>query len=330
MLKLMIADDERVIRETISNLIDWKLLDIELSGLCSNGLEAYDMIIDESPDIVLTDIKMPGMTGLELIKNISKSHLDTQFIILSGYGEFEYAKEAMKYGVKQYILKPCNEKQITENILEVSKDCYERKRRQVAGFLHDLLQESGSDITQLNHFLSGIQDMNFLKQLSDCLLFETKLRKEELAPFELTELLMTINQGYSDSQILERLYGMIHKIVSPEKKQSGTNFTKQIFSYVEQHLSDSNITLKEIAENQLFMNVDYVSKRFLKETGRKFSDYLAEVRIRKAKQYLAEGWQIQQVAEKVGCGNNPHYFSQLFKKKTGMTPSAYISSLQRK
>ena len=133
---------------------------------------------------------------------------------------------------------------------------------------------------------------------------------------------MTINQGYSDSQILERLYGMIHKIVSPEKKQSGTNFTKQIFSYVEQHLSDSNITLKEIAENQLFMNVDYVSKRFLKETGRKFSDYLAEVRIRKAKQYLAEGWQIQQVAEKVGCGNNPHYFSQLFKKKTGMTPSA--------
>ena len=53
-----------------------------------------------------TDIKMPGMSGLELIRKISETDLDTQFVILSGYGEFEYAKEAMKYGVKQYVLKP--------------------------------------------------------------------------------------------------------------------------------------------------------------------------------------------------------------------------------
>lgn len=92
MLKLVIADDERIIRETISTIIDWKQYDIELVGLCKNGLEAYDMILDESPDIVLTDIRMPGMDGLELIQRISQTDLNTQFIILSGYGEFEYAK----------------------------------------------------------------------------------------------------------------------------------------------------------------------------------------------------------------------------------------------
>lgn len=251
MLKLIIADDERVIRETISRLIDWESLGIVLTGLCSNGLEAYDMIIDESPDIVMTDIKMPGMGGLDLIKKINEANPDTRFIILSGYGEFEYAKEAMKYGVKHYILKPCNEKQITESILEASKDCYALKRRQ------------------------------------------------------------TILPG-------------------PEEFPAASNrFVQKIYDYVEQHLADSDITLKKIAETHLFMNVDYVSKRFLKETGRKFSDYLAEVRIRKARQYLAEGRKIQEVAEKVGCGNNPHYFSQLFKKKTGMTPSAYVSSLEQ-
>lgn len=250
MLKLIIADDERVIRETISRLIDWEALGIALTGLCSNGLEAYDMIIDESPDIVMTDIKMPGMSGLELIKKISEANPDTRFIILSGYSEFEYAKEAMKYGVKHYILKPCNEKQITESILEVSKDCCALKRRQIS-----LPQQK-------------------------------------------------------------------------EPPAASNQLTKKIYDYVEQHLADSNITLKQIAETQLFMNVDYVSKRFLKETGRKFSDYLADVRIRKARQYLAEGYKIQEVAEKVGCGNNPHYFSQLFKKKTGMTPTAYVNSLE--
>lgn len=243
MLKLLIADDERIIRETISSLISWDTLGVELIGLCSNGLEAYDMIIDEAPDIVMTDIKMPGMSGLELIKNISETNLDIQFIILSGYGEFEYAKEAMKYGVKHYILKPCDEKQISESIAAVIADCRKKRREQ--------LPDPG--------------------------------------------------------------------------KQPTHTMVEQIYNYVEQHLSESNITLKEISENCLYMNVDYVSKRFLKETGRKFSDYLAEVRISRAKQYLAEGCRIQDVAERVGCGNNPHYFSQLFKKKTGTTPSAYAA-----
>ena len=123
MLKLMIADDERIIRETISSLINWKAYDIQLVGLCKNGLEAYDTILDESPDIVLTDIRMPGMNGLELIQKISETDLDTKFIILSGYSEFEYAKQAMKYGVKHYLLKPCNEQQIIESIQDLAKDC---------------------------------------------------------------------------------------------------------------------------------------------------------------------------------------------------------------
>lgn len=68
MLKLIIADDERIIRESISKMIDWSSLGIELIGLCSDGIEAYNMILDECPDIVLTDIRMPGLSGLELIE----------------------------------------------------------------------------------------------------------------------------------------------------------------------------------------------------------------------------------------------------------------------
>ena len=102
---------------------------------------------------------------------------------------------------------------------------------------------------------------------------------------------------------------------------------EQITTYVENNLGNSVLTLKFISEQVLFMNVDYVSKRFFKETGRKFSDYLTDIRITRAKEYMAAGEKIQVVAEKVGCGNNPPYFSQLCKQKTGMTPSAYSAAL---
>lgn len=77
------------------------------------------------------------------------------------------------------------------------------------------------------------------------------------------------------------------------------------------------------------MNVDYLSKRFLKETGCKFSRYLTDMRIKRAKEILASSDldSIQNVADMVGCGNNPQYFSQIFKKSTGMSPSRYIKML---
>ncbi len=495
MLKLIIADDERVIRETISNLIDWKSLDAELIGLCSNGLEAYDMIIDESPDIVLTDIKMPGMSGLELIRKISETDLDTQFVILSGYGEFEYAKEAMKYGVKQYVLKPCSQSKIEEAIREVSKDCYARKqarnlensqylltnnmqhnimssiigesmgqdrrweeileeyepymdfhgtayqlfyvyyleRESLEPFLaelrqyclsympqvtlhgvyvnntlllffksfsedygeftgyirgldfetqhvtlelaeeaYDSLQEllrvvlakltrysniyyinnfhsiytcnynyiieetgrlyqqirqgSAGDMDRMSEILSGIDDIDFLRQLSGSLMLKAALDDASLSTIRLTEWLAKANEETDIGRLKQMVISHLSEMLAePRQESSYCAMTRQIFDYVENNLQNSNLTLNYIAEHCLYMNVDYVSKKFVKETGRKFSDYLTDVRIRKAKEYMMSGDKIQDIAEKVGCGKNPQYFSQLFKKRVGMTPTAYIA-----
>ena len=109
MLRLIIVDDEKIIRESIRSLIDWESLGIEVVGVCKNGLEAYDAILDSYPDIVLTDIKMPGLSGLELIEKLNDTRENIQFIILSGYSEFEYAKQARRFGIRHYLLKPCNE-----------------------------------------------------------------------------------------------------------------------------------------------------------------------------------------------------------------------------
>ena len=120
MLKLLIADDEKTIRETIRSFINWEALDIEVVGTAKDGIEAYNMILDLYPDIVLTDIRMPGLSGLELIERMHEINKDMQFIILSGYNEFEYAKTAMQYGVRHYLLKPCSEQQIIDSIKGLS------------------------------------------------------------------------------------------------------------------------------------------------------------------------------------------------------------------
>ncbi|MDD3335193.1 MAG: response regulator [Eubacteriales bacterium] len=129
MIKLLIVDDERIMRETLATLIDWKQLGIELVGSCKDGFEAYDSILDLCPDIVLTDIRMPGLNGIELIQKLHEANACARFIILSGYDEFEYAQEAMRYGVRYYLLKPCNEAAIIHALKEVSKDCYHRLDR---------------------------------------------------------------------------------------------------------------------------------------------------------------------------------------------------------
>lgn len=125
MLKLLIVDDEEVICQAIANIIDWEKYDIQLIGTCTDGVDAYHTILDECPDIVMTDIRMPGISGLELIERISRTDLYTQFIILSGYGEFDYAKRAMKCGVRHYLLKPCTEEQIIDCIQDVTRDYYQ-------------------------------------------------------------------------------------------------------------------------------------------------------------------------------------------------------------
>ncbi len=109
MIKVMIVDDEPFIRQGIRILINWEQYGFEICGEASNGYEAITLLENEEYDLIITDIRMPQMDGLELIaytyKNISK---EIRFILLSGFYDFEYAKKAIKYEVADYILKTCS------------------------------------------------------------------------------------------------------------------------------------------------------------------------------------------------------------------------------
>lgn len=129
MIKVLLVDDEDIEREAMADIIPWKKLDMELIDMAWNGIEGLEKIRMHVPDIVITDIKMPVMDGIQLIRNTKELFPDIIFVVLSGYGEYEYTSRAMELGIRHYILKPCDEDKIVDVLQRVKKELAELENR---------------------------------------------------------------------------------------------------------------------------------------------------------------------------------------------------------
>lgn len=126
-IKVFLVEDEMVIRRGIKNSIDWEKEGYIFCGEASDGELAYPMIIKEKPDILITDIRMPFMDGLELCKLVKEELPNIKILILSGYDEFDYAKEAIRLGVTEYLLKPISSGKLLEALNGVSESIRREK-----------------------------------------------------------------------------------------------------------------------------------------------------------------------------------------------------------
>jgi two-component system response regulator YesN len=129
MLKLLIVEDEPSVREGIIAVIDWQQEHITVVGACADGKEAWNFIQNECPDLLLTDIRMPLINGLELVEHINEAKLDIITVFLSGYDDFQYAKKAIQLGVFDYILKPCQPKQIRDVMVRAQTELLKRRNK---------------------------------------------------------------------------------------------------------------------------------------------------------------------------------------------------------
>ena len=121
MYKLLLVDDEILVREAIAGNIHWKELGYELVSTCENGKEAITYIKENKVDVVLTDVCMPFIDGIELSKYIHINNLEIDVIIFSGYNEFEYAQKAIRYGVSEYLSKPITSYELSEVLINLKK-----------------------------------------------------------------------------------------------------------------------------------------------------------------------------------------------------------------
>ena len=129
MLKIFLAEDEIVIRETIKKMIPWEDLGFELVGEAADGEMALPQLLRQKPDLLITDIKMPFMDGLTLAKLAKKELPNLKIVILSGYDDFNYAKQAISIGVEDYLLKPITKKALIERLSEI-RSRYENEKSQ--------------------------------------------------------------------------------------------------------------------------------------------------------------------------------------------------------
>lgn len=126
--KVLIVEDEVFMREGLKNLIDWKELGFEIVGEAEDGISAFEFLKKMQVDVLISDIKVPLLSGLDLIERVKREIKNLpEVIIISGYADFEYAKKAIQHGVVNYILKPIEEEELVDTLIKVKSKLKKRE-----------------------------------------------------------------------------------------------------------------------------------------------------------------------------------------------------------
>ena len=126
MYKLVIADDERRIRQGLKNIVDWNRLGFEVTELFADGQEVIEYLEYVVPDVILTDIKMNNVSGLEVAKYVYENELPCKVVLISGYQEFDLAVQGIKYGAGDYLLKPTDVDQLEQTFAKIRQQLDEK------------------------------------------------------------------------------------------------------------------------------------------------------------------------------------------------------------
>ncbi len=159
-IKILVVEDETLLRNHLIKLIkSIKCIPIQIIGDATNGIEAYKIVEKELPDLVISDIKMPGGDGLTLAQKIHDNYPTIKFVILSGYDEFSYAQTALRSDVKDYLLKPIDKELLKTTILNISNQIFSENETFV-------INNSNQDKKQMCDFIINYLDNNFNKDIS--------------------------------------------------------------------------------------------------------------------------------------------------------------------
>ncbi|MEX1375926.1 MAG: response regulator [Eubacteriales bacterium] len=240
MFSLLIVDDEPIVRNGIKNLIDFQELNISNVLEAVNGLQALEIVKRNDIDIVLADINMPKMNGLEFAKSAKEHKKDILIALVTGYDYFDYAVSALRYGVDEYILKPVSKKDIEKVLTQMIDKIKDTK---VESEIKNISQPKGD----------GIEDGNYKKQIAR--IIEEKLSDSSFSLSMLSDEI-NLSTGYL-SRIFKQYFGLPFRDYILKERLDKSKIL----------LLSSDMKIYEICENVGFEDPNYFSTIFKKSTG---------------------------------------------------------------
>lgn len=266
MIKLFLAEDEIAMRDGIKKHINWAEAGIDFCGEAGDGELAWPMILEQKPDIVLTDIKMPFMDGLQLSKLIRKELPETRIVILSGYSEFEYAQAALRLGVTEYLLKPVTPRKLKEVIVRIAASIEEEKKQREARV--DLLLEEEREKDEHNRrkmfrsLISGDMTSHDLLEMAD------SIGMRLTAPFyRLILIYVKYDSDYRRQEAVEQLlennadsleacYLFEHSVDSMAALITGKSM-EDLDAKLEELLEKATASIKSVGKLQYFISTGH-------------------------------------------------------------------------
>lgn len=353
--KAVIIDDEIWTRKVIRSLGEWETYGIEIAGEASDGEYGLELIRQVKPDIILTDVCMPHMNGLEQIEQLCRENQSVQVIFISGYDDYSYVRNAMKLGAVDYLLKPVKPEELNNQLMNCTQrlKTLEREGKREDFSMSFLKEEWAGGYYQLRDSLaevvsSGNQELLELKleEIGSFLQDKMGNAPDKGSMISIYYMLLNLLQRF----ILSRGFGMedifkeknttfvfeegcmpkemihfisglyLHVALKIQERMKGRNRLDiaKVQKYLQENFKEG-ITLEGTAQ-EFFVSKEYLSKAFKAEIGKGFQEYLTGLRMEKAKDLIMNyKVPIKDVGEMVGYVDQSHFY-KTFKKYFGMTP----------
>lgn len=352
LFKILIAEDEALERKVLRHLLEKSGLPVGEVLEASGGREALRTALENRPDIIVQDIKMPGMDGLEAARLIREQLPETSIIILTAYDRFNYSQKAIRIGVVDFLLKPVQPEELYQALQAVMKRLESSPAapslppadmpavpagvREIADHITsgDLEESSAAWEKLLDSWLGSLPGRPERDSIRWCawevmVILCQDLQAKGLPAAEINRLKnnqASLIGALADAGDL-RGWGLqlLRDIAGLERQH--VNFDQVVIHRVQQYIRENysrEISLGALA-NMVHLNQTYLSRLFKQKTGLSFTDFLTRVRLQEAKRLLLKtDRSIDEIAVATGFKNNS-YFTSVFKKREGIRPSEFRS-----
>ena len=360
--KVVIIDDEPWTRGVVLNLGQWSLLELEVVGDAADGETGLELIHKVAPDIILTDVRMPRLGGIELVQKLRSAGDDTPVLIISGYDDFDYVRSALKLGVTDYLLKPIKAQELNQqlqrcvNLLRRRSDARPRSEMQ-AGFFAEgwddryyairqkletalrvgnqqLVGSLFDDLYRLIRSHEGEQPANtvmigiYYALLLPLQRYLETMGASKAEVFAGKNTIFVFSRDNSLGQMLDFLRDLyLTAIRQMEKHRQRPRLDiPAVCRYLEENYA-KGVTLEQTAD-AFHVTKEYLSKAFKQERGEGFSEYVTSLRMKRAYALITEyDAPLKEVGVMVGYYDLAHFY-KTFKKYFGKTPGDVRESLK--